>query len=274
MQFDDMRAAFAHRALLEERQRERCNSVHLAACALRANILTAVTEKTATVQRQRLGAASEVKEEVAELKRQRNEACADWSRHGRAVSARVAATRRGASRARNGVREHNLSEAHRASAERLDMFKQSAEAQSALSEGKRLMAERVRREAGLQVVRSALSRASFERGLEAERLRRSSQNNNVSAELGRIETTQTKQLSASRVELQASPQRLRELKGIEARRKAGLTGALRSQYRAFEVRGAADVLPSLTDTVTRAPPVLASLVPCHARAGSGAREAS
>ena len=116
------------------------------------------------------------------------------------------------------------------------MFRQSAEAQNALNDGKRSMAERVRREAGLKVVRSALARASEERGLSAAELRKRSERDMVEAELQHMQDISQKQAMASRVELEASPDRVRELKGIEARRKAGLTGALRSQQRALEVR--------------------------------------
>ena len=222
------------RALLQQRQRARCSNVHHAACALRANTVAAVTEQRGEIQRQRKGAAGDVKREVDELKRMRDEQRAEWSTHGRAVYSNALASRRAASTARNNVREHNLSEAHRASAERLDMFRQSAEAQSALNDGKRLMAERVRREAGRDVVRSALSRLSTERGANAAELRKQSSTHMLDAEYKKLQTSQAKQASASRVELVASPARVRELKGVEERRKAGLTGALRNQYRAFE----------------------------------------
>jgi len=221
-------------ALLQQRQRARCNSVHHAACALRANTIAAVTEQAAEVQRQRHGAASEVKRSVDELKRLRTEQRTNWSEHGRSVNASAVATRRAASSARSNVREHNLSEAHRASAERLDMFRQSAEAQGALNDGKRLMAERVRREAGRDVVRGALTRLTTERGANAAELRKQSSAHTLDAEYSRLQISQAKQASASRVEVQASPARVRELKGVETRRKVGLTGALRDQYRAFE----------------------------------------
>ena len=40
--------------------------------------------------------------------------------------------------------------------------------------------------------------------------------------------------AACSVELAASPERVRELKNVEASRKAALAGSLRRQYRAFE----------------------------------------
>jgi len=221
-------------AMLEERQRAQCSSAHRSASALRANTSAAVTVQAAQVQRKRQNVANEVKRSVDEMKRQREEQRAQWNAHGRAVGAAAAATRRAASSARNHLRASNLSDAQRSCAERLDMFRQSADAQGALNEGKRLMAERVRREAGLDVVRGALSRASNERSASATRLRNRSQNDLVEMELARLQATQTKQQLASRIELEASPDRVRELKGVEARRKAGLTGALRDQYRAFE----------------------------------------
>lgn len=221
-------------ALLQQRQRARCNSVHHAACELRANTSAAVRAQRDDSQQQRCGAASEVKRTVEELRKQRDEQRAQWTDHGRAVYASAVATRRAASSARNNVREHNLSEAHRASAERLDLFRQSAEAQSALNDGKRLMAERVRREAGRGVVRGALSRLSSERGANAADLRRKSEAYMLDAEYGKLQANQTKQASARGVELVASPARVRQLRSVEERRKAGLTGALREQYRAFE----------------------------------------
>lgn len=62
----------------------------------------------------------------------------------------------------------------------------------------------------------------------------SSNENLLHAECERLRTSQARQALASRVELQASPQRVRNLKDVEARRKAGLTNALRCQNRAFE----------------------------------------
>lgn len=222
--------------MLEQRQRAQCSSAHRSASALRANTMAAVTEQAAEVRRHRHSVANEVKRSVEEAKRQIDEQKLQWNAHGRAVGAAAAASRRGAASARNHVRASNLSEAQRSCAERLDMFRQSAEAQSALNDGKRLMAERVRREAGLAVVRGALSRASSERGAQAAQLRSRSQSDLFEMEKARLLSNRSKQNSASRVELEASPDRVRELKGVEARRKAGLTGALRDQYRAFEVR--------------------------------------
>ena len=274
-------ARLAREALLEQRQRDRCNSVHHAACALRANTIAAVTEQLGEVHRTRLNAANEVKQLESELRRQRDEQRTQWKSQGRSSYEGAVATRGAASSARNNVRENNLSEAHRASAERLDMFRQSAEAQSALNEGKRTMAERVKREAGLKVVRSALSRASVERSRSAAELRKRSQRDMVEAEMQRMREVQFKQAAATRVELEASPDRVRELKGVEARRKAALSGALRSQHRAFEVR--AERLACPLEPPPRASPaprarVLAhrrlprALLPRAPRAGPGARE--
>jgi hypothetical protein len=96
------------------------------------------------------------------------------------------------------------------------------------------MAERVRREAGLGVVRGAFSRLASERGANAAELRRKSEAYMLDAEYGRLQTSQTKVASARGVELVASPARVRQLKSVEERRKAGLTGALREQNRALE----------------------------------------
>ena len=221
-------------ALLQQRQRARCNSVHHAACELRANTSAAVRAQRSSAEQQRSSAALEVKRAVEELRQQLVEQKAQWTDHGREVYRSALATRRAASSARNNVREHNLSEAHRASAERLDLFRQSAEAQSALNDGKRLMAERVRREAGLGVVRGAFSRLTSERGANAAELRRKSEAYMLDAEYGRLQTSQSKVASARGVELVASPARVRQLKSVEERRKAGLTGALREQNRALE----------------------------------------
>lgn len=160
------------RAMLQQRQLAQSNSNHRSASTLRATTVAAVTEQAAQVQRQRQDAAAQVKRSAEEIKRQREELRALWNQRGREMHASVVATRHAASTARNNVREHNLSEAHHASAQRLDMFRQCADAQSALSDGKRLMAERVRREAGRDVVRGALSRLSSERAANAAELRK------------------------------------------------------------------------------------------------------
>jgi len=144
-------------------------------------------------------------------------------------------TRSAANDARNRVREDNLTEAHRSTAERLHLFRQSAETQASLNDAKRMMAERVRREAGLDVVRGALTRASSERASLAAELRSRSTRDTHAAETARQLDLEAHKASACRVELEASPERVRELKGVEAARKAGLTGGLRRQYRAMEV---------------------------------------
>ena len=169
------------------------------------------------------------------LRREREEQRAKWRARGRQLNNLCVQSRNAASKAHCRVREHNLLEAHRSTAERLDMFRQSAEAQSALNDAKRMMAERVRREAGIGVVRVALTRANTEKNDAASSIRERSERDTLEAEAGRLQHLESHKHSACRVELEASPERVRELKSVEAARKASLTGGLRRQYRAFEV---------------------------------------
>ena len=188
------------------------------------------------LRQQRKDATDEVRKANEALRRERDEQRAKWRARGRQLNSMCAQSRDAASKAHSRVREHNLLEAHRATAERLEMFRQSAEAQSALNDAKRMMAERVRREAGLSVVRVALTKANAERTDAAASLRERSERDTLSAEAGRLQKLEAHKLSACRVELEASPDRVRELKSVEAARKAGLAGGLRRQSRAFEVR--------------------------------------
>jgi colicin import membrane protein len=221
-------------AFLEQRQQDRCKSVHHSASTLRANTTAAVMAQMAGAAARRRGATEEVKQLEDSLRRQRDDFRTKWQAHGRELNGTAAESRNAANRARNRVREANLMEAHRSTAERLNLFRQSAEAQSALNDAKRMMAEQVRREAGLTVVRESLTRASAERAAEATRLRQKKDKEAQRADSGRQRHLEAHKASASRVELEASPERVRELKSIEAQRKAGLTGGLRRQNRAFE----------------------------------------
>ena len=133
------------------------------------------------------------------------------------------------------LRERNLSEAHRSTAELLDMFRKGAEAQTAVNDTKRMMAERVRREAGMSVVSGARCQATSERAQSANRMRLRSERDALEAETNKHQDLEAHRSSAYRVELAASPERVRQLKTIEAERKASLTGGLRRQYRALEV---------------------------------------
>lgn len=220
---------------LEQRQQERARSAHHAASVLRANTTAALTAQRAEVRQLRRSASADVKRTQEELKKQREEQQTKWKARGKKLNEIAAQSRDSASKAQNRVREHNLLEAHRSTAERLEMFRQSAEAQSALNDAKRMMAERVRREAGLGIVRLALTRASAERADTASTIRERSERDTLKAEAIRMRDLEAHKLAACRVELEASPERIRELKSVEAARKAGLTSSLRRQYRAFEV---------------------------------------
>jgi len=156
-------------ALLQQQQREWCRKAHYAASALRATTTAAVMAQQAELRRQRRSATEEVKVHGDALRRQRDDQRTQWRARGQQLNHMCMATRNAANDARNRVREDNLTEAHRSTAERLHLFRQSAQAQANLNDAKRMMAERVR-----------------------------------------------------------------ELTGVEAARKAGLTGGLRRQYRAME----------------------------------------
>ena len=220
-------------ALLEQRQHERCRSVHHSASTLRANTTAAVTAQRAGVVAAKRNLSEEVKQHEDALRRQREAARQRARRHlnSMCLESRHAATR--ATACAGG-----LLEAHRSTAERLDLFRQSAEVQSHLNDSKRLMAEKVKKEAGLDVVRSALKRSSSERGMQAQALREQSGAFASRAEARRQAELEAHKVAASRIELIASPERVRELRGVEHQRKAGLTGGLRRQYRAFEALAA------------------------------------
>lgn len=220
--------------LLEQRQHERCRSVHHSASTLRANTTAAVMAQRAGTLAEKRDMTDEVKQQEESLRRARDEQRAKWRARGKQLNSMCLETRHNATRARNRVREANLMEAHRSTAERLDLFRHSAEVQSLLNDSKRLMAERVKREAGLDVVRTALKRSSAERGQQAQQIRAQSGAIANRAEQNRQAEIDAHKLAASRIELVASPERIRELRGIEHQRKSGLTGGLRRQYRAFE----------------------------------------
>ena len=144
------------------------------------------------------------------------------------------ATREAAQHAREQLREKNLSDAHRATAELLGMFRQGAESQTQLNDAKRMIAERVRREAGIDVVRGARRKVMAERAKSASGVRNRSERDALDAEAGRTSSVSSHRASASRIELTASPARVRQLKNAEAERKANLTDGLRRQNRALE----------------------------------------
>jgi hypothetical protein len=220
---------------LEMRQLERSRSAHHSASTLRANMSAAMLAQRTQLRSQRLDNTAEVKRMQEALKKERDEQRAKWRARGKQLNNLCIQSRNAAAKAHDRVREHNLLEAHRSTAERLDLFRQSAEAQSALNDAKRIMAERVRREAGLNVVRRALTMASAERMDTASNIRERSEHDTLEAEAARLRQLEAHKLAACRVELEASPERVRELKHVESARKAGLTGGLRRQYRAFEV---------------------------------------
>lgn len=224
----------AREALLEQRQQERCHSMHHLASALRANSSAAVLAQKTQLQRQRRGATDDVKQANDALRRQRNEQRAHWRAHGRQLNDQCVQTRNAASHARDQLRERNLSDAHRSTAELLDRFRQGAEAQTAFNDAKRMMANRVRKQAGLSVVRGARDQATIEKMEAAAALRFRAEQDALDAETSRQRHLETHRASAYRIELEASPERVRQLKVIEAERRASLTGGLRRQNRARE----------------------------------------
>ena len=235
---------------LEELQLQHLSSRHLAASTLRATTTAAVMAQRTEASVARRDATDEVKKMGEALRREREEQRAKWRARGRQLNNLCVQSRNAASKAHSRVREHNLLEAHRSTAERLDMFRQSAEAQSALNDAKRMMAERVRREAGIGVVRVALTRANTEKNDAASSIRERSERDTLEAEAGRLQHLESHKHSACRVELEASPERVRELKSVEAARKASLTGGLRRQYRAFEVSEQDDIILHTTNRPT------------------------
>lgn len=224
----------AREALLEQRQQERSQSVHRAASTLRARQTAAVSAKKIELQNHRCGTTDGVKQHRAELRQQRNDQEAQWKAHGKELNNICVATRSAAQHAKNQMRERNLSEAHRSTAELLELFRQGAESQTQFNDAKQLMSERVRREAGLNVVRSARTQASRERAKSASVVRRRSEHDALRAQSSRQDGLEARRMSSYRIELAASPDRVRQLKDVEAERKANLTGGLRQQNRALE----------------------------------------
>lgn len=224
----------AREALLQQRQQERSKDAHRAASTLRAKQTAAVMAKKAELHGERRSTTDDLKHHREMLRKQRDEQRSLWRAHGRQLNDICVQTRTAAHTAREQVRQRNLSEAHRSTADLLDKFRQGAESQTAFNDSKRLLAESVRREAGLQVVRSARTRACTERARSASNLRAQSERAELQAERDRLAALEAHRSLAHRVELAASPERVRVLKGVEADRKASLTGGLRRQYRALE----------------------------------------
>ena len=208
--------------------------MHREASILRANQTAAVMAKKAEVNNRNRGDFQQTMQLREELRKQRDDLKAQWRAHGKQLNDMAAATRNAANHARNQVRERNLSDAHRSTAELLDMFRQGAESQNAISDEKRMMADRVRREVGIEVVRSAQRRSKRERAKSARSLREASEKVELQAAAARLAALEGHRNTAYRIELTASPERVRQLKSLEAQRKANMTGGLRRQNQALE----------------------------------------
>ena len=217
-----------------QEQQQRSASARRYASTLRASQSAGWLAKRAEVHGRRREAAEGVKDERDRLRAQRDELRAQWRAHGREMCEAANESRHAASDARSELRERNLSEAHRATAELLDMFRHGAESQSAFNDAKRLMAERVRKEAGHSAVRAARSKAAADRANSASRAREKAERVAAKADARKQQQLEAHRAAAYRIELEASAERVRQLKEAEAERKASLTGALRRQKLALE----------------------------------------
>ena len=118
--------------------------------------------------------------------------------------------------------------------------------------------------------REAVTRATTERMDSASAVRERSGRAALVASNVRQQQLDAHRASAYRIELEASPMRVHQLKKVEAERKAGITDGLRRQYRALEVRAAP---PSPAPPAPAAPSAHARPRARGARAGIGPRQA-
>ena len=219
---------------LRDRMKVQQKEAQRSASMLRASTTAAVMSQKAQMRGARKDGSEELKQHRDALRRQREEQNREFRANAKLLNDKAVASRNAATNARNELRERNLSDAHKSTAELLEKFREGSEAQNSINDTKRMLAEKVRKEAGLEVVRGAISKANAEKMASATELRKGSERAAVDAEMGRMQHLEANKASAYRMELAASPERVRQLKTVEAKRKANMGNGLRRQYRALE----------------------------------------